>query len=280
MRDHGTEETSSMTTEETGSTTRRRIIKAGVAAGAGVGAAAVVATPASADPGNPVILGTSNSALDTETLLTGGSSANPALALRSPAGKAPLVLTPTSDPSIPNELPTGSLAVTNEGDLVIGGRGNTKAYVNTSRWANSTVAVPPRRILDSRAVPTSTTYDPYIAGLKSSVDSTGKMKAGSTIHLSVSGLPLVQPGQALSVFVNITVAATVSSGFLKAYSSSIARPETSSLNWWGPNQILSNLVEVQLGSYSGRGYSFAIWVQTATALIVDVSGLVLSKPAA
>lgn len=268
-----------MSADETPSTTRRRIIKAGVVAGAGVGAAAVVATPASADPGDPVILGGATAAGANETLLSGGSSANPALALRAPAGKAPLVLQPTSDSSIPTELPTGSLAVTVAGDLVIGGRGNTKAYVNTSRWANRTVAIQPQRILDTRDVPRSTKYDTYIADGRKNIDSGGRLMAKTAIQLSISGLSGVGPGRAQAAYVNITVAGTITGGFLTAYSSSLALPPTSSLNWWGPNQILSNLVEVQLGTHGSRGYSFTIYTASTTAVIVDVSGLILANPA-
>ncbi|MER7892371.1 hypothetical protein ABTX15_21365 [Micromonospora sp. NPDC094482] len=274
MRDHGTEE-SSMTAEETPAPTRRRIIKAGVVAGAGVGAAVVVATPASAAPGDPVLIGQTNDAGATETVLTGGSSANPALALTATGGRPPLVLAPTPDASIPQELPTGSLAVTPAGDLVIGGRGNTKAYVNTSRWANRTVAVAPRRILDTRSI---ASYTGNVVSATSVVTS-GKLGAGKVIHLTVKNVPPALAEKATAAYLNITVAGTVAAGVLTAYSSSISKPVSSSLNWWGPNQILSNLVEVQLGSYNGNALAFALHVSSATSVIVDVSGLILSAPA-
>ncbi|WP_346538763.1 hypothetical protein [Micromonospora sp. DPT] len=271
MRD--TEETTNMTTDETSSTTRRRIIKAGVAAGAGVGAAAVVATPAAADAGQPVLVGQTNDAGTAETVLVGGSSANPTLLL---GGDDPaLILVPTPDANIPQELPTGSLAVNQSGDLVIGGKGGAKAYVNTSRWANRTMAVPPQRILDTRAI---STYSANILAGSAGVTS-GKLNAGKVIHLTVRNVPPAVAEKATAAYVNITVAGTVSAGVLTAYSSSIAKPETSSLNWWGPNQILSNLVEVQLGSYNGNALSFALHVNAATSVIVDVSGLILSAPA-
>ncbi|MEU8296951.1 hypothetical protein AB0C04_06665 [Micromonospora sp. NPDC048909] len=274
MRDHGTEE-SSMTAEETAAPTRRRIIKAGVVAGAGVGAAVVVASPASAAPGDPVLIGQTNDAGATETVLTGGSSANPALALNATGGRPPLVLAPTPDAGIPQELPTGSLAVTPVGDLVIGGRGNTKAYVNTSRWANRTVAVAPRRILDTRSIGS---YTANVLTGAANVTS-GKLGAGKVIHLTVKNVPPALAEKATAAYLNITVAGTVAAGVLTAYSSSISKPVSSSLNWWGPNQILSNLVEVQLGSYNGNGLAFALHVSSATSVIVDVSGLILSAPA-
>ncbi|MGK5441724.1 hypothetical protein ACSNN7_07845 [Micromonospora sp. URMC 105] len=269
-----TEETTSMSTDETSSTTRRRIIKAGVAAGAGVGAAAVVATPAAADPGQPVLIGATNDAGATETVLRGGSALAPALTVDAPSTRPPLVLTPTPSADIPQELPTGSLAVTPSGELVIGGKGGTRAYVNTSRWANRTMAVAPKRILDTRSI---SSYSAHVVSATSVVTS-GKLNANQVIHLTVKNVPPALAERATAAYVNITVAGTVSAGVLTAYSSSIAKPQTSSLNWWGPNQILSNLVEVQLGSYNGNQLAFALHVSSATSVIVDVSGLILASP--
>jgi hypothetical protein len=262
-----------MTTDESSSTTRRRIIKTGVAAGAGFGAAAVVASPASAAAGDPVIIGQVNDAGTAETLLAGGSSASPTLLVKAVVYPA-LVLTPTAEGSIPQDLPTGSLAVTPVTDLVIGGKGGTRAYVNTSRWANRTLAVPPQRILDTRSL---ANYSANVLAGGTNVTS-GKLNARQVIHLTVKNVPPALAERATSAYLNITVAGTVSAGVLTAYSSSIAKPATSSLNWWGPNQILSNLVEVRLGTYNGGPLAFAIHVNTATSVIVDVSGLILSDP--
>ncbi|MEH1055321.1 hypothetical protein V6U89_08925 [Micromonospora sp. CPCC 206171] len=273
MRDHGTEETSSMT-EETSSPTRRRVIKAGVAVGTGVGAAAVVGSPASADVGDPVILGTVNHGSGSETLLIGGSASGPTLSLRGAPGSAALWLSQATDENLPQEIATGSLALTSRDDMVIGGKGGAKAYVNTSRWANRTMAVAPQRILDTRSI---ANYSANILAGSAGVTS-GKLNAGKIIHLTVKNVPPAVAEKATAAYVNITVAGTVSAGVLTAYSSSIAKPQTSSLNWWGPNQILSNLVEVQLGSYNGNALSFAIHVNAATSVIVDVSGLILSSP--
>ncbi|TDC31074.1 hypothetical protein [Micromonospora sp. KC213] len=266
--------------ETSAATTRRQIIKSGVVAGVGVGAAAVVASPASAAAGDPVIMGAVNNDAGTaETVLVGGSSASPTLALNPPAGRPALQIMPVFDQDVPAELPTGSLAYTHEGDLVIGGKAGTKQYVSTSRWANRTVAIQPKRILDTRALPSSTIYDQYIAAGRSSVDSTGRLRANSFIHLSLSNLSVASTGRAVGVYVNLTVAGTVSAGVLSAYPASTSgRPSTSSLNWWGPNQILSNLVEVQLSALDGRNYCFTIWVNAATSVIVDVSGLIMSNP--
>ncbi|MEU5941562.1 hypothetical protein ABZ807_20785 [Micromonospora sp. NPDC047548] len=269
-----TEETSNVTTDETSSPTRRRIIKAGVAAGAGVGAAAVVATPASADPGQPVLIGAINDAGGTETVLRGGSALAPTLKVDAPSTRPPLVLTPTPSKDIPQELTTGSLAVTPSGELVIGGKGGIRAYVNTSRWANRTMAVPPQRILDTRSV---SSYTAHVVS-STTVVTSGKLNAGKIIHLTVKNVKPALAERATAAYVNITVANTVSAGVLTAFSSSIAKPQTSSLNWWGPNQILSNLVEVQLGAYNGNQLAFAIHVSSATSVIVDVSGLILSSP--
>lgn len=157
---------------------------------------------------------------------------------------------------------------------MIGGQGGRKAYVSTSRWANRTMAVRPQRILDTRSL---ATYAPHIVS-STSVVSSGRLNAGQVIHLTLQNVPPALAERATTAYVNITVAGTVSAGVLTAYSSSIARPRTSSLNWWGPNQILSNLVEVRLGSHNGRPLCFALHVNAATSVIVDVSGLILSNP--
>ena len=261
-------------TEETSAPTRRRVIKAGVAVGTGVGAAAVVGSPASADVGDPAILGTVNHGSGSETLLIGGSASGPTLSLRGAPGSSALWLGQTTDENLPQEIATGSLAVTARGDMVIGGKGGAKAYVNTSRWANRTMAVPPQRILDTRAL---STYSANVVSATTVVTS-GKLNAGKVIHLTVKNVPPALAERATAAYVNITVANTVSSGVLTAFSSWTAKPQTSSLNWWGPNQILSNLIEVQLGAYNGNQLAFAVHVSSATSVIVDVSGLILSSP--
>ncbi|SCL17249.1 hypothetical protein GA0070616_1235 [Micromonospora nigra] len=276
MSEHETEE-HAVTADQSRPTSRRRVIRGAVVAGAGVGAAAAVATPARAAAGDPVLLDEANDAGTAETLLVGGSSAGPTLALDHAIDRSPLILSQTPAAALPEELPTGSLAIDESGDLVIGGRANTRAYVNTSRWANRTLAVPPRRVLDTRSI---NSWGDYVVGGAGNVDATGKLRAKTSIHLSISTLPEVEPGRALAAYVNVTVAGTVAGGFLTAHSASVATPGTSSLNWWGPNQILSNLVEVQLGAYGGRGFSFSIYTASATSVIVDVSGLILANPAA
>jgi hypothetical protein len=263
-----------MTSDETPSTTRRRIMKAGVVAGAGVSVAAALPTPAGADPGSAVLLGTDNNAGATETVLAGGYPLVATLTLRGGAGKAPLRLAAPLDAELPQELPTGSLVATAEEHLVMGGKGGTKVYVNSTQWANRTLAIRPQRILDTRSI---SSYTDHIVSSSSGVTS-GKLNAGKIIHLTVANVPPALAERATAAYVNITVAGTISAGFLTAYSSSIARPQTSSLNWWGPNQILSNLVEVQLGTYGGAPLSFAIHVAATTSVIVDVSGLILSQP--
>ncbi|QDY10096.1 hypothetical protein FJK98_25495 [Micromonospora sp. HM134] len=263
-----------MSSDRTRATTRRQLVRGGVAVGAGVVVGGVVVTPAEAAAGEPVRVGQPNDAGTAGTLLTGGSSDAPTLTLTHDGGRPPLVLAPTPEASIPAELPTGSLAVTDSGDLVIGGRDGTRRYVSTSRWANRTLAVAPVRILDTRAM------DRYAANVVAGAGDVvaGRLGAGRALHVTVRAVPPALAGRATAAYVNVTVAGTVSGGFLTAYSSSIARPGTSSLNWWGPNQVLSNLVEVQLGSHQGTPLSFGVHVNAATSVIVDVCGLVLTVP--
>ncbi|MGV9979050.1 hypothetical protein ACWDUH_15345 [Micromonospora wenchangensis] len=274
MRDHGTGKRD-MNTDETPSTTRRTVIRAGVAVGVGVGATALAGTPAEAAPGAPVIGGQLNDAGEAETVLVGGSSANPTLAL---AGTDPMLrLFPTPDDAIPAELPTGSLAVTPTAELVVGGRDGRRAYVNTSRWANRIVAVPPVRLLDTRALAS------YSANVLAGADGvvSGRLQAGRTLCLTVGFVPASRY-EPIGAYLNITVANTVSGGVLTAFAAGAARPDTSSVNWWGPNQILSNLVEVPLGSYERDAAdpdtaAFALHVRAAASVVVDVSALILTR---
>ncbi|SCG80570.1 hypothetical protein [Micromonospora rifamycinica] len=225
-----------------------------------------------AAPGAPVVGGQTNDAGTAETVLVGGSATAPTLALR---GTGPMLrLFPTPESAVPVELPTGSLAVTPVGDLVVGGRDGRRAYVHTSRWANRTVAVPPVRLLDTRALAS------YSANVLAGADGvvSGRLQAGRTLHLTLGRVPSVPDGVAVGAFLNVTVADTVAGGVLTAFQAGVTRPETSSLNWWGPNQVLSNLVEVPLGVHDGEPFAFAVHVRAATAVIVDVSALILSRP--
>ncbi|MFY1681023.1 hypothetical protein ACN265_05795 [Micromonospora sp. WMMD730] len=261
-----------MSADETPSTTRRTVIRAGVALGVGVGATALAGTPADAAPGAPVIGGQLNDAGEAGTVLVGGSSANPTLAL---AGTDPMLrLFPTPDDAIPAELPTGSLAVTPTAELVVGGRDGRRAYVNTSRWSNRIVAVPPVRLLDTRALAS------YSANVLAGADGvvSGRLQAGRTLYLTVSRVPAGSYYAPVGAYLNITVANTVSGGVLTAFAAGAARPDTSSMNWWGPNQILSNLVEVPLGAHERGAAAFALHVRAAATVVVDVSALILSLP--
>ncbi|WP_460793086.1 hypothetical protein [Micromonospora sonneratiae] len=266
-----------MTTEETATPSRRRLLRTGIAAGAGMGiGVTALASPASADA-DPVRVGQDNDAGAAGTSLTGGSGTVPALTVANGNSAPALVLTPTPADKVPDAAPPGTMTVTPEGDLVLGGV-NEMALVNLSGWANQTLAIAPQRILDSREVPRSSRYDTHIAGGRENIDANGRLRAGTTIHLTVRHVDRAAEFRAVAAYVNLTVVNTISAGFLSAHSSSVPRSSASSLNWWDAGQILSNLVEVQLGAHNGNGFSFAIYAKSATSLVVDVSGLVLADP--
>ncbi|MBB4960665.1 hypothetical protein [Micromonospora polyrhachis] len=266
-----------MSTEETPTSSRRRLLRAGIAAGAGAGVSMVAfGSPASADA-DPVRIGQDNDAGSARTTLTGGSATAPALALTNQGSGAALVLQPTPWEKVQDAALRGSLTATPQGDLLLSGVDGT-AMVNSSRWANHTMPITPVRILDTREVPRSSAYDQHIVGGRANVDSNGRLRAGTTIHLTVRNVQPAAQNQAIAAYVNLTVTGTVSPGFLSAHSSSVTRSAASSLNWWAANQILSNLVEVQLGKHNGNEFSFAIYAAAATSVVVDVSGLVLTVP--
>lgn len=272
-----TEGKGNMTTEETPGSSRRRMLRTGLAVGAGAGVGVTaLASPASADD-TPVRVGQDNDAAATGTTLTGGSDTAPAVQLGNTAGRPTLVLTPTPTEKVPDAAPMGTMTVTPVGDLVLAGPAGN-AMVNSSRWANQTLAIQPMRILDTREVPRSSIYDAHIVGGRANIDSSGRLRAGTTIHLTVRNVGYAVQNRAVTAYANLTVVNTVSAGFLSAHSSSIPRSSASSVNWWAAGQVLSNLVEVQLGAHNGHEFSFAIYAHTATSVVVDVSGLVLTNP--
>ena len=115
----------------------------------------------------------------------------------------------------------------------------------------------PARVLDTR--PLSATAD----GLQ---QSGGLRSAGSTTTLPIAGRVGV-PANANAVVLNVTVTATEAPGFLTVYPCGGPIPNASNLNY-GNGATVANLVLMRLGA----GGAVCIFSQSATHLIVDVTG--------
>jgi len=80
-------------------------------------------------------------------------------------------------------------------------------------------------------------YDSRVAG--------GRINAGNTRHID---LPLFTDDAPRATLINLTVTDTTGPGFLAAVPSDGPDvPTTSSINWFGPNQIIANTTVVRLG---------------------------------
>ncbi|MFC7545347.1 hypothetical protein [Plantactinospora sp. GCM10030261] len=273
MAEREIEEQTLLETERThSSTSRRRILGAGAAIGAGAVAASTAATPASAAPGDPVLVGRENDAGTAGTTLSMRSAAQPALWVEHSGDEPPLVLAPKPAAEIPQQVRSGDIAVTTEGDVVIGKPSGRPALAGSTRWTNITIPFLPQRVMDTRDLGR---YGSNLIEGGEFVNGRGQVSAGRTIYVSLQGV-VNQLGAAVaeSVFANMTVTGTVAGGFLTAHRPGTPKPLASSLNWWGANQILSNLVEVQIGPHRGHP-AIAINVSSATAVVVDVSALVV-----
>jgi hypothetical protein len=254
---------------------RRRLLRrAGLAATGGVAAAAAVATPAAANPGDNVILGQSNDSGTFPTGLEQNSGDVATLSLTNTTG-ATLQLVPTNDNNLPTSEAIGLLAVDSTGDLsVVADFGTTTpelfaTVVYSSRWAAMTEPTKPTRVLDTRNPAQRVSI---VAGANA-IDSAGRVKAGSTIVVSLDAY--VSLGSA--VHANVTVAQTAGAGFITVWGTG-PRPNASSLNFFGANQILSNSVLSPLGTFGMFQSVVAIFAQQTTAIIMDVTAFDVGGP--
>ena len=121
----------------------------------------------------------------------------------------------------------------------------------------------PARVLDTR--PGSSTGDGQQAGA-------GQRAAGSLLRLPVAGRVGV-PSTATAVVLNVTVTNPLAGGYLTAYPSGVAQPDTSNLNF-APGQTLPNAVIAGVGPDG----SVCLFTSATTHLIVDVTGYLTGTP--
>lgn len=274
---------------------RRALLRRSGAALAGaVALPALLADPAAAAEGDPLLLGRANDAAAT-TSLTGGTATGPALQVANPTPAGPyaapaLRLTPGAgaDGLDPASAAAGDLA--SSGDLLwyghVGASGTGGAVIGavyTSAFANHLeFLVEPRRVLDTRPGPgideSGNPNDRASRVVVAQREPGGQLRGGTSLVLDLSGL--VRDGAA--VFANLTVVAPAGSGFLAAYPTPDGTPRTdgqdrpavSSLNFVGGTPALANFALVRLGS----GGRISLFTTTTAHVLLDVSAVSVSAP--
>ncbi len=248
---------------------RRRAIQLAAAAAAGaVGAATLGGQQASADNGQPVLLGQDNSA----TLPTRISNDGPfddlsgpgpiALELDSPGGHLRLIGT----------IGDSSFGTYPEGTLVYNASSGLDIWQVTATTPKPTLLArpgtagafsflaPPERVYDSRA------------GSLPDLPTDGVLTAGTTrtIGLLDSGSEQI-PENVDGVMLNVTVTQTTGAGFLSVFSAELTNvPTISNINWTAAGTTIANLTvtAAQFGDIKvfcgGTG---------STHVIIDVLGI-------
>ncbi|MFM8530801.1 MAG: choice-of-anchor L domain-containing protein [Ilumatobacteraceae bacterium] len=152
----------------------------------------------------------------------------------------------------PGQLTTVKLAISDVSDTILDSAVFLQAEGITSSAAGPCKGVSPGRLVDTRNG----------VGLPKT-----RIEAGQTVTVKVRGEKNV-PNNALAAILNVTVDRTTGSGFLTVYPSGGSLPETSSVNFSGPNGTASNSVITNIGS-DGQ---IKIFAEVATDVIVDVFG--------
>jgi hypothetical protein len=260
---------------------RRRLLRrAGtVAAGvAGAGAvAAALPTPAQANPGDAMIVGTSNNGGGSITGLFNTALNGPTLGLANnattagtgglTAGIGPLQLTPNGDFAWGA---VGTLGVSTDGTLwqIVPYTGGTYSdFVRNG--GNSTVVrtFSPVRILDTRS---------DRAGGKQCImnpdalDAAGNIKENTVLNINLDAMFVF----AYSILCNITVVAQ-GGGYVTLYPGGAPRPNASNVNYQ-PGSVLANFAVAGLGQIDPAVNALSIYAFGATKVILDVCGAVVN----
>ena len=144
------------------------------------------------------------------------------------------------------------------GDIALYTQSGTHLVADVAGWftdasapddvAGLFVAVPPRRMLDSRV--------------------TGPAVAPSfTLTRRIGGTPVVPPALADAVVANVTATEAVAEGYVTAWPAGTDLPLVSTLNLPGPGWTVPNLAVVRL-----HAESVSVYTQRPAQVIVDVAG--------
>ena len=281
------------TSDEPAAYDRRTLLRrGGLAVAAGVAAIPMLARPAAAASGDPLVLGKADNTADANP--TGLTAAIPGAATLSLANTA--TSTDASDntvtlahPSlrlVPSAAEFGPDARTADaGDLASSGEmlwythlsaetNNGSAIfgmVHTSAYANYLEFIRPYRVLDTRR--TSPAADnagrsKIINTPSTAFDAAGKLRGGQTLTVDLSDLVVAGAG----VVGNITVAAPEAAGFFTVFPGGQQRPGTSNINYVR-GQALANMVVVGLGGNGENTDTIQIFTNQTAHVIFDVFAL-------
>jgi hypothetical protein len=233
-----------------------------------VGGAAVLARPAAAATGQPLVLGQANTADAVTSLENNGpfpDLAGPgpiALELRSPGGHLHFVGSPGD--AILGTYPDGTLAYNGTQGLRLQ-TNNDFVRIGEAGFGPLFVLSPPIRLYDSRTLHVGgTTRNGPLSGGENRPISIELGNDDQTIELPVSAVR--------AAIINLTITETVGSGFLAVGDPGPSGTRTTSnINWSASDQTLANLAittlfEGNLTIFAGGGGS--------TEFIVDLMALV------
>jgi len=258
---------------------RRRLLgRAGAVAATVAGAGAVsaaVGSPASAAPGDGLVLGQLNDAGTTATELKNNSTTNPSLRLTNSslssvsgltqAGPA-LELKPGGDYT---GGPKGSLGVSTDGVLwFVDDLG--PVFVRTAFNTTVVESFNPVRILDTRPEEGSTGKASIMN--PSVLNSQGFIPAGRTLNVRLDSLFRY----AETIYANLTVIAGSAAGFIAAYPGGRSRPNASNVNYT-PGAVVANFAMISVGSLPpSANFAISIYAHTPAKVIMDISGAVVN----
>jgi len=250
-------------------TSRRHLLRAAAAGAVGVvGGAAVLARPAAAATGQPLVLGQANTADAVTSLENNGpfpDLAGPgpvALELRSPGGHLHFLGSPGD--AILGTYPDGTLAYNGAQGLRLQ-TNNDFVRIGEAGFGPLFVLSPPIRLYDSRTLHVGgTTRNGPLSGGENRPISIELGNDDQTIELPVAAVR--------AAIINLTITETVGSGFLAVGDPGPSGARTTSnINWSASDQTLANLAittlfEGNLTVFAGGGGS--------TNFIVDLMALV------
>ncbi|GAB3949872.1 hypothetical protein GCM10027614_49340 [Micromonospora vulcania] len=243
-----------------------------------VGAAA--ALPAEAAPGDPVLQGSDNNAVNATTLRSSSNTATLRLAngkvITEPNGRvltAPtLRLTPNGE-GLSSSAEVGSIGLDTAGNIWAA-TGRYEEYgkvdrVHTSTNSNRIVPVIPQRVLDTRTAQGRVNiYEPDNPDAPVNLDSAGRLLGGHTIEINLARYVYISE----ATFGTVTAVGSLAAGFLQIFPGGLPRPTTFATLNFETGRTMSN------GFMSGVNWStdrISVYAQRTTHVVIDVVAFVI-----
>ncbi|HEU4543039.1 MAG TPA: hypothetical protein VFR23_18050 [Jiangellaceae bacterium] len=247
---------------------RRALLRrgGGILAGvAGIGALnAAIATPASGDPGQPVLQGFDNNAQTTKTTLRSSNVDATYEVVNSGTG-APVRLG-TQPLSIVSGAEPGDLHNL-DGDLHYTHIAGFPSLVYSDFTANMFVPITPARAVDTRtAGGRSRIINP------SSLDAQGRLRGGQTMRVNLADFVFF----GLAIYGNVTVTQPTAAGFVTMFPMG-TRPPTSTVNFV-TGQTVANFAVCGIGFDATFDDFVSIFASQTTHVILDITGLSVFHP--